>query len=127
MSEWISVEDRLPENKPNWIRYVLGIDAKGIRYIVAHHPDGVYVHCEDSECELEHDSNDLCKSSEAGFYEECEQSDCEYDTVVFKRDIVKWQPLPEPPEEKKKEFKIYPETGHSDGCNCDKCNEVFKT
>lgn len=85
---WISV-DTPPEDD----KLVLGKGVKGTYYLVAYNKLGPYLECDDDDCKREHDSDEMCRSGKPGFYEECEQTGHHYDYIVFKRDIIEWQPL----------------------------------
>ena len=99
-SEWVRVEDSLPENnKP-----VMGL---------IQHPSGRYSHCVvqytkgfdidvedwDSDGDYNHKENDETNYLKEGWYEDCEQHQGMYDNIYLKRQISHWMPLPSPPKQ----------------------------
>ena len=92
-NQWISVEERLPENPKEVLGYCKGT-------IVCFYTKGHEVEYEDEDFEGEYDEYEDAKGAlflKAGWYQHCEQKSGDYDYLFIKREITHWREKPQPP------------------------------
>lgn len=101
MSEWIRVEDRIPESGQPVLAYYLNSYGKGRRiraeYVTSKSRE-IDWECADTETQcVEHDEQSDCFYLIAGWYELMDNWD-EYTSIaVWDGEITHWMPLPAPP------------------------------
>ena len=103
MNKWISVDDKLPENKSRVFVYFKNEYGKG-RRTIAEYIKGKTVLSEDyldpdlSEDFEEYDEENDCYWTPSGYYESQYATDMNY---FLHEKITHWMPLPKPPTEEK--------------------------
>jgi len=103
MSEWISVEERLPESGENVLAYYTNSFSKGRRiraeYVAPKSREAEWECADpDTQC-VEHDEESDCFYLTAGWYELMDNWD-EYSSIAVTEGVIThWMPLPPPPSE----------------------------